>query len=196
MQPGPTAVIKRTWKATGEERVRWKRQRPFCASSELNSYELRGQGRELQRGRSHPLLLPRAQQWLSEANTALPRLLDPASPEQGAEPRLQACSLRCCRSVVAAWIQHGNAAPAAAVLMHGTEKNNLPFQLLHYRGWRPGGRVSLYWLSLGGEKKSCGPQLPRKLEANALSSVTDLSSFHESPYPAINSSPGNPCLPP
>lgn len=83
---------------------------------------------------------------------------------------------------------------AAAVLMRGTEKNYLPFQLLHYRGWRPGGRVSLYWLLLGREKKSSGLQLPRKVEAKASPSVTDLSSFHESPLPAINLSPGNPCL--
>lgn len=101
-----------------------------------------------------------------------------------------------CRSAVAVRIQHGNAAPAAAALMCGTEKKNLPFQLLHYRGWRPGGRVSLYCLLLGREKKSSGPQLPRKVEAKVLSSVTDLSSFHESPLPAINLSLGNPCLPP
>lgn len=189
-------MIKRTWKATGEERAQWKRQRPFCASSELNSYELRGQGCELRRGSSHPLLMPPAQQWFSGANTALPCSLDPASPQQGAEPRRQAHSPQCCRSASAARIQHRNATPAAAALMCGTEKNNLPFQLLHYRGWRPGGRVSLYWLLLGREKKSSGPQLPGKVEAKALSSVTDLSSFHESPLPAINSSPGNPCPPP
>lgn len=96
-------MIKRTWKATGEEKAQWKRQRPFCASSELNSYELRRQGCELRRGRSHPLLLSPAQQWFSEAKTALLHPLDPASSEQGAEPRLQARSstaLPVCRGSV------------------------------------------------------------------------------------------------
>lgn len=91
-------------------------------------------------------------------------------------------------------IRHGEAAPAAAALTCGTQQQHLPSPLLHCRGWRPGGRVSLCWLSLSREKKSSGPQLPCKAEAKALCRGTDLSSFHDSPLPAISLSPGSSCL--
>lgn len=52
----------------------------------------------------------------------LSRSLNPASLEQGAELRLWARSPGCCQSAAAAWIQHGNAALAAAALMRGMEK--------------------------------------------------------------------------
>lgn len=183
-------MIKRTWKATGEERARWKRQKSICASSELNSYELRGQGCELSCREAAPTLcccLQHSSGFQSQHGAAL--FTQPCIPGAGSRARAAGTfpamlPVRCGST---------DPAPAAAVLTRGTEKKNLPFQLLHYRGWRPGGRVSLYWLLLGREKKS-GPQLPRRVEAKALSSVTDLSSFNESPLLAINSSPGNPCL--
>lgn len=181
-------MIKRTWQATAEERERWERQGPFCASSELSSYELRGQRRELQRCRSHPLLLPRARQWFlgasTRSNPSTRLLAHPCVP--GAVGRAVAAG--------AAQIRHGKAAPAAAALTRGTQQHHLPSPLLHYRGWGPGGRVSLCWLSLGREKKSSGPQLPRKAEGKALCRGTDLSSFHESPLRAISLSPGSSCL--
>lgn len=98
----------------------------------------------------------------------------------------------CCGSMDPAWERCSGSCSVNA--WHG-KKKNLPFQLLHYRGWRPGGRESLYCLLLGRGKKSSGPQLPRKVEAKALSCITDRSSSHEIPLLIIPSSPGNPRFP-
>lgn len=157
-------MIKRTWKATGEERAQWKRQRPFCASSELNSYELRGQGCELWRGGSHPLLMPPAQQWFSGANTALPCLLDPASPQQGAETRLQAHSPECCRSASAVRIQHRNATPAAAALMCGTEKIIFLFNYCITEGGGLGEGCHCTGSCLAGKRSLLGHSFLEKLK--------------------------------
>lgn len=185
-------MIKRTCKATEEERAQQKRQRPFCASSELTTYELRD--RDVSCGAAPTLCCClQHSSGFGGANMVLPLSLNPAPLEQGAELRLWARSPGCCQSAAAAWIQHGNAALAAAALMRGMEKKkNLPFQFLHYRGWRLGGRESLYCLLLGRGKKSSGPQLPRKVEAKALSCITDRSSFREIPLLLIHSSPGSP----
>lgn len=164
-------MIKRTGKATGQEKA------------ELNACELRGQRCELQTGSSHPLLLPPAQQFLG-TNVELPPSVTPAFLEHswGWE------------QAMAAQIRHRNAALAAPALMCGTAEIIFLFNDCMTVGGGPGGRVSLYWPLFGREKTSSGLQLPRKAEVKALSSVTGLSFFHESPLPAINLSHGNPCL--
>lgn len=119
-------MIKRTCKATEEERAQQKRQRPFCASSELTTYELRD--RDVSCGAAPTLCCClQHSSGFGGANMVLPLSLNPAPLEQGAELRLWARSPGCCQSAAAAWIQHGNAALAAAALMRGMEKKKKIF---------------------------------------------------------------------